>query len=114
MMGAKDRIANAWLAGIVATALAYPFVPTSPRYYPLEHVWRAEMLANAPSMGWYAQAGWALLAGMAVAVVFFALCRRVPEGWARRVGLGLQIVAAASLPGTLLLLGLREFLWKAH
>lgn len=110
----QDNALAAGLAGSIATALAYPFVPTAPRYYPIEHLWRWEKIAAVPSMGWYGHAFWALAVGVVVALLSAAILPRLSESMRSVVQRALQGALATAFPLALTLLALREFLWKAH
>lgn len=62
-MRSSDRILIALCAATLAISLIYWWNPPGPRYYPLEHVWRFEVVPGAPSMAWYARTAFALGGG---------------------------------------------------
>lgn len=113
-MEAMHRKATQWLTGIIATCLAYPFVPTSPRYYPLEHLWRWANMAGAPSMGWYAKAGWALACGAACAWLAGFLHARLGERQANAMQRLLTMAFVVAFPASVAWLGVQEFFLKKH
>lgn len=113
-MRPKDHNACLWMAAACVTALVYPFMPTTPRYYPLEHLWRWENVAGAASMGWYGKAAWSLAAGAVAAALLAFVLPHLTERAARSLQKALVTTLYLAYPFAVTLMILHEFVWKQH
>lgn len=114
MMNSANRSAYAWMAAAIVTAIVYPLAPSAPRYYPVERFWRWEKLADTPSMGWYAHAGWSLLAGFAAGMAAWWLLRRFPAVHEAQLRRALTAALLLALPYAVVAMALREIYTAAH
>jgi hypothetical protein len=103
-MSRPDRTALAASLAVCMACLVFIANPPSPRYYPLERVWRMENLPGEPSMGWYGRSAWTVAGGLlagAVALVALRRVRRTPPGALLHACAGLALllltVAVASV-----------------
>lgn len=110
-MHPANRNALAICAATVLTALVYLFPPPGPRYYPLENVWRVELIPELPSMGWYSHAAWALVLGVVGGILLWRHRRLHPTADAPNDLVLRAITGVTTLAwfGTALILAWREF-----
>ena len=91
------------VVAIVAFCIIYEWTPPTPRYYPLEQVWRMENLSSSPSMGWYGRSAWGFGAAFVAGglATWFTRRKGLSESGSTRLSRGmittLSLVALASI-----------------